>query len=261
MGDSLAGAIPPDTGVIRVGEGVGFDTSPPHYGIVSRDALPPYGEDGPKGPEVFAGYLVRMFSTASAPERCMCGACIPTGTPPGLVEYISTEAVAPMEWPPAHPDAGSDPGRCIRHTIALEVAAARAMRAHYTHALLTGRAPAGWHAQATDPDYPGHYMARVSDTGLAVGMCSVLWWGPMLDSGLPHLYPVEVYAALAEGFSYPVPYPFSDEWHAQAEAEARGGGPFSCEVLRHTAEDLSDILEDGRPPWEAGRSGPCGVTP
>lgn len=259
--DPLVGAIPPDAAVIRVGEGVGFDAAPPHYGMVSRDALPPYGDDGPKGPEVFAGHLVRMFATGMAPKRCMCGACITTGMPPGMTEYLSTEVAAPMEWAPGHTRAGLDPGASVRHVIALEVASARAMREHYIHALQSGRTPAGWEAQAMDPDYPGHYMARMSDTGLAAGMCAVLWWAPLLDEGLPHLYPVEVYAALAAGFSYPVPVPYSDEWHAQAEAEEGDKGAFSCEVLRHTAQDLSDILEDGRPPWEARNDGPCEVTP
>jgi hypothetical protein len=260
--DPLAGAIPPDAGIIRMGEGVGFDTSPPHYGMVSRDALPAYGQDGAKGPEMFAGYLVRMFATASAPERCLCGVCTSTGMPPGLVEYLAAEAVAPMDWPPFHPNAGRDPGGSIRFTLALEVAAARAMREHYIYVLHHGGAPAGWLAQATDPEYPGHYMARMSDTGLAVGMCSVMWCEPMLEAGLPHLYPVEMYAALAAGFSYPVPTPFSEDWHVQEEAEQTGMGPWpSCEILRNTAEDLAGLLDDGWPPWDGSNTGPCEVSP
>lgn len=244
-----------------MGEGEGYDTSPPHYGIVARDSLPPYGPDGARGPEAFAAYLVRMFGTASAPDRCMCGVCVSTGAPPGLVEYLAETVAGEVWWPPVGKDAGTDPGAGVRFTLGLEVAAARAMRDHYIHALCTGRAPAGWHAQATDPEHPGHYMARMSDTGLAAAVCSVIWWEPMLESGLVHLYPVEVYAGLAAGFAYPVPIPGTLEWEAQAEDEARGGGLFSCEVLRNTADDLAGILEDGRPPWDVGETGPCEVTP
>ena len=260
-GSPLVPRPPHDAAVIGVGEGVGFDTSPPHYGLITREMLLPYGGKAPKGPELFAGHLLKMLATASAPDPCMCGVCIPTGTPPGLVEYLSSEVAAPADWPPSHPDAGRDPGGSIRHTLALEVASARALREHYIHSLHTERAPGGWLEQATDPEYPGHYMARMSDTGLAVGVCSVMWWGPMLTSGLVHLYPVEMYAALAEGFAYPVPFPFSDEWHAQAEAESLDGGQFSCEVLRHTAADLEDILANGRAPWDEGNTGPCEVSP
>ena len=260
-GSPLVPRPPHDAAVIGVGEGVGFDTSPPHYGLITREMLTPYGGKAPKGPELLAGHLLEMLATASAPERCMCGVCIPTGTPPGLVEYLSSEVAAPADWPPSHPDAGRDPGGSIRHTLALEVASARALREHYIHALHTERAPGGWLEQATDPEYPGHYMARMSDTGLAVGVCSVMWWGPLLTSGLVHLYPVEMYAALAEGFSYPVPAPFSDEWHAQAEAESFDGGQFSCEVLRHTAADLEDMLANGHPPWDEGNASPCEVSP
>lgn len=258
--DPLAGEIPPDAGVLRVGEIEGFDTSPPHYGMVSREAQPAYAPTGARGPEVFTGYLVGMLSTGAAPEGCMCAACIPTGTPPGLVGYLSEEVATGIGWP-ADAGTSADPGAVIRETIALEVAAARAMRLHYIHALDTGQAPAAWHAQALDPTYSGHYMARMSDTGLAAGVCSVLWWEPFLEGDIPHLYPVEMYAALSAGFSYPVPAPYSPEWTAQAEAEARGEGVFSCEVLRHTAEDLAGILEDGRPPWEGSDVGPCEVNP
>ena len=261
-GSPLVPRPPHDAAVIGVGEGVGFDTSPPHYGLITREMLTPYGGKAPRGPELLAGHLLDMLATASAPEGCgSCGVCIPTGTPPGLVEYLSSEVAAPADWPPSHPDAGRDPGGSIRHTLALEVASARALREHYIHALHTERAPGGWLEQATDPEYPGHYMARMSDTGLAVGVCSVMWWGPLLTSGLVHLYPVEMYAALAEGFSYPVPAPFSDEWHAQAEAESFDGGQFSCEVLRHTAADLEDMLASGHPPWDEGNASPCEVSP
>ena len=242
--DPLAGVVPADAAVIPVGEGEGFDTSPPHYGIVPRDALPPYGHDGATAPEVFAGYLVGMLATGTAPEGCLCGACIPTGAPPGLVRYLSDEVATGIGWV-AGAATSPDPARNIRFTVALEVAAARAMREHYIHALDTGQAPADWHAQAMDPTHPGHYMARMSDTGLAAGVCSVLW-----SEGLPHLYPVELYAALCEGFSYPVPSPYSHEWHAQAVAEQKLDGGFSFDLLRNTAEDLAGILEDGRRPWE-----------
>jgi hypothetical protein len=247
--DPLAGAVPTDAAVIPVGEGEGFDTSPPHYGIVPRGALPSYGHDGATAPEVFAGHLVRMFATGSAPDVCMCAACIPTGTPRGLVEYLAEEVAAEAEWP-SDAETAPDPGRFVRFTVALEVAAARAMREHYIHALNGGLAPADWHAQAMDPTYPGHYIARMSDTGLAVGVCSVMWSPRGLCHGWPHLYPVELYAALCEGFSYPVPSPYSHEWHAQAAAEQRLDGGFSFDLLRNTAEDLAGILEDGRSPWE-----------
>lgn len=251
---------PADVEIVRMGEGVGFDTSPPHYGMVSRDLLPPYGdggtilqthgEDVPKGPEMFAGHLVRMFASGTAPEWCMCGACMSTGTPGGLLEYLSTETIA------GGLHDASDGGR---FTIALEVASARALRAAYIHALRSGKAPAGWLAQAEDPDHPGHYLARMSDTGLAAGMCSLWWWEPFLEDGLTYLYPVEMFAALAQGFAYPVPMPGTSEWRRQATAEERLDGFPGVGLLNHTAEDLLEMLDAGIPPWDGRRCD--GVTP
>lgn len=239
--------MPADVEIVRMGEGVGFDTSPPHYGIINREHLRPYGENGPTSPEVFGGLLVRMFAAGRAPDGCTCGACVETGIPPGLMEY------ACLEWLPGFPDPimGRDYSH-IRFSIALEIAAARAMRANYIHALRTGGFPAEWLEEATDPDYPGHYLARMSDTGLAAGICSVWWWEEMLEAGLPFLFPVEMLAALAQGFSYPVPSPGTPEWRRQAAAEERMDAFPNGALLNNTAADLAEIAADGIRPWDGG---------
>lgn len=247
-GSPLVPDPPPDAAIVRIGEGVGFDTAPPHYGMVPRHELPPYGEDDAKGPEVLAGRLVGMLATGTDSSECMCAKCISTGMPPGLMQYLSCEVVPDALDAPGH-DTAADPFAGRRFTIALEVAAARAMREAYIHTLREGPAPKGWHRQALDPTYPGHYLARMSDTGLAAGVCALWWWEPLIAGGLVPMYPVEMFAALAEGFSYPIPEAGTAAWREQAEREESRGARFGG-LLHHTAADLAGVIADGICPWD-----------
>jgi hypothetical protein len=58
--------------------------------------------------------------------------------------------------------------------------------------------------------------------------------------------PIEVYAALAEGFAYPVPEADTPEWEKQRAHEERAGIPYLASATRHAA----DAAVVGFPPWE-----------
>jgi hypothetical protein len=183
---------------------------------------------------------------------------MPTGVPPGLSAYLESVAREGQLNRPDHSTA-ADPYAGMRYTVALEVAAARAMREAYIRALYDGPSPAEWLREAHNLNHDGHYLARMSDDGLATTMCALWWWRPNIDAqesgsdtAVGYLYPVELVAALAVGFAYPIPKAGSAEWERQAREEADLDGVFACELLNHTTADLAELLADGVPPWDAG---------
>lgn len=247
----LAGPMPADASVETVSKAPGakwYEATPPHYGIVPREAMPTHGGKAP--PEMLGQVLSHMLARGEDSPGRMCGCCVPTGIPGDLMGYLAEEAFL-GDIPPAVGTVYSS----LRHTVALEVASARVQRDLYIHALRSGMAPAGWCAEAENmAEVNGHYLARMSDTGLAVGVCSVLWYPEALEAGLPYLMPVEVLAGLAKGFAYPVPVPYSPEWQAQAASDEYMPGFPLCALLSHEADNMRDSLTNGVIPWE----GPLG---
>ncbi len=84
----------------------------------------------------------------------------------------------------------------------------------------------------------GHYTACMGDAGLAHGFTCL-----GLEAGL---LPIEVMAALAEGFTYPVPEAETTEWEGQRRREDIKGEPY----LRSAENEVSRAVEAGYPVWE-----------
>lgn len=257
----LAGPRPAGVRLVTLPEGVGgYDTEPPHYGIVPREAWGPYVASlvGPAldglptadlmtPPEYHAGLLALMLAEGSTlGGRCPCSRCAPTGLPPELMSHITGAMLAPDTETRVSPAPWVSRMKGAWSALVLEVAVARAEREAYIHALSwRGKVPAGWASAALDPTHAGHAMARLSDTGIAAGVCSIAWDTEHLEDGLPYLLPLEVYAGLAQGFAHPVPACGTDEWREQAREDA---------VLATAEDSLAGWLEDGLPPWDGPRT-------
>ena len=170
------------------------------------------------------GILHRILTTGELPVRCVCGECLTGGAPLPLIEYLRGQAFCGGEaW-------------AVAFTVTLEVAAARAMRSHYTATL------AGINAHAGCNDY----LPAMTDEGLAVAVAVECIRGV-------GILPADLYPALAFGFAYPVPAVLSEDWHTQAEAEAES-------ILHNTRAELAALMLDGRAPWQ-GSHGDCEVGP
>lgn len=180
------------------------------------------GRPGLSPDDSLAGILHRILTTGELPARCVCGECMTGGAPLPLIEYLREQAFCgDGVWAPAF-------------TVTLEVAAARAMRSHYTATLAGINAHAG----------AGDYLPAMTDEGLSVAVAVEC----LIGVGI---LPADLYAALASGFAYTVPAVLSEDWHTQAETEAES-------ILHHTRAELSALMLDGRAPWQ-GSHGECEV--
>ena len=221
---------------------------PPHPGIIPADAWPPVflgrGPSRHSSPhEVFLGGLTWALGNGLAPrDWCPCGFCIPTGMPPALLAELREglegqrhfgEAILRPPW-----------ASMVSYLAHDAITMPRAVRAACLPLYAAGGPWAPLAAWVTDPAEPcdgdgfSHYVARMSDAALAHS-AAVLG----LSAGL---LPIEVYAALAEGFTYPVPEAGTPAWDKQRAHEERAGTPYLASATRHAA----DAATCGYPPWE-----------
>jgi hypothetical protein len=225
-----------------------------HEGIISNGEWPPLFLPGSEGvsrtpAEAFCGGLMAVMRNGrDACEWCPCGHCTPTGMPPALLVELRAGIAGARGFaarmnlhrvPMNTSMHGAEPWASMRRYLASDgVTNPRFIRAACVALYRPGGA---WENKATwvtdpaepcDPDGFSHYVPRMSDAAIALGVAII-----GLDAGL---LPVEVYAALAEGFAHPVPDAGTAEWEDQL------AGYFTLNAERIAAQAVAD----GVPPWE-----------
>ena len=217
----------------------------PDEGIIpwgSVRATPPHETFG-------TGFAWSLSEGVALGEWCPCGVCTPSGMPAGLLAELTDELARQRDFDEY---ILKPPWPAMRSYLASDVVTLpRAIRAACRPMYEAGgvwedkAARARNPTSARDGDGFEHLAVRMSDWGIAHGAACVGLTAGML--------PIEVYAALAEGFSYPVPETGTPEWEAWRRHEAETGEPY----IEHAARVVADAVAKGVPPYEnAGAAQP-----